>query len=78
MVVMERNQRRAITGKVRHALELIGLEDAATDAVTALGIRGLVVIEREKLVDPEWLSERLEVLRTGAQMRPYESEQPSS
>lgn len=57
------------TLKVRKALELIGMEDEAVDVVRALGTRNLVVIEREKLINAHWLTERIAVLEAAAEFR---------
>jgi hypothetical protein len=70
--------KRALTLKVRHALELIGREDDASDAINALSARGLVVIEREKLLSEEWLLDRVETLRCAGEILSYDSQHPES
>lgn len=72
----QRDTRRALTLKVRHALELIGHEDDASATVLALGTRGLVVIEREKLMSERWLIERIKLLHQAAEIRSWDAENP--
>ena len=74
MGMQQRDVRRALTLKVRHALELIGHEDDATATVLALGTRGLVVIEREKLMSEAWLTERISLLHQASEIRNWETE----
>ena len=68
---------RAETNRVRRALKAVGLEAQTSNVMLGLGARGLVVMEREKLLDEVWLAEQLWLLGTVRSMEQEKAPEPT-
>jgi len=68
---------RAETNRVRRALKAVGLEAQTSNVMLGLGARGLVVMEREKLLDEVWLAEQLWLLGAVRSMTQEQAPEPT-